>query len=182
LVVIGVFVLFISFLLGAFFVAMARRGDVGSFAGFGVNTVSREADVKVRTAPDISLVSLDGQPVRIADLKGRSVVVNFWASWCPPCQEEARALEDAWRSVQGSDVVFVGVNIWDADQDARTFLSRYGVTYTNALDASGRMAIEYGVTGIPETFGINANGELVRHWIGPMSVPDLQRFAEGLRA
>src|SRR6185295_8224829 len=99
-VVIGAFLLFIAFLLGAFFVAMAKRGDVGSFAGFGVNTVSREADVRERPAPDIPLVSLDGQPVRLADLKGRIVIVNFWASWCPPCQEEARALETAWRSMQ----------------------------------------------------------------------------------
>lgn len=176
------FLLFIAFLLSSFFVAMAKRGDVGSFGGFGINTVSREAEVKRRAAPDIPLVSLDGKPVRLADLKGHSVVVNFWASWCPPCQEEARSLETASRSLQGSDVVFLGVNIWDGDPEARSFLTRYGITYPNALDSGGRMAIEYGVTGIPETFGINPNGELVRHWIGPMSVPDLQRFAETLRS
>ena len=179
-VVIGGFVALLLFLLGAMALVMARR-EGASFGGFGINSVSKEVEVRQRQAPDLNLVSLDGQPLQPADLRGRIVLLNFWASWCPPCKEEAQALEAAWKTQAGRDVLLVGVNLWDADADARAFLRQYGVTYPNAVDASGRLAIEYGVTGIPETFGINAEGVLVKRWIGPMTVSEVLGLIDAIR-
>lgn len=156
------------------------RREATSFGGFGINSVGRAVDVRARPAPDFKLSPINGQPVSLAELRGQTIVLNFWASWCPPCREEARTLESAWRSQQGREVVFVGVNLWDADPEARAFLDHFGVTYPNGLDPNGRLAIEYGVTGIPETFGINRDGVLVKRWIGPMDVLQLQSFVQEL--
>lgn len=181
ILVTGAFILFLSLLLGAMGLVLVRR-EAGSFAGFGVNTVGRQAEVRAHPAPEFSLATLEGQPIRLTDLHGKTVIVNFWASWCPPCQDEARTVEAVWRSRVGQDVVFLGVNLWDAEPDARRFVDRFGVTYPTLLDANGRMAIEYGVTGIPETFGITADGVLLRHWVGPMTSNELQGLIDELRA
>lgn len=159
---------------------VARR-EVGSFGGFGVNSVGRAANVRPLPAPDFKLTAVNGSEVRLSELRGQIVVLNFWASWCPPCRDEARALESAWRSQQGNHVVFLGLNLWDAENDARNFLNQFGVSYPTLLDANGTTAIEYGVTDIPETFGINASGVLMKRWIGPMSATDVATFVESLR-
>ena len=179
-IVVSAFVLLIAVLLGAMGLVLARR-ETGSFAGFGVNSVGRAAEVRPRPAPDFKLAALNGSEVRLSDLRGQIVVVNFWASWCPPCRDEARALESAWRAQQGGNVTFLGVNLWDTDSDARNFVTQFGVTYPTLLDANGTTAIEYGVTGIPETFGIDAGGVLRKRWIGPMNPADAASFVEGLR-
>ncbi len=179
-VVIGAFVLLLTFLLGAMALVMARKEGV-SFAGFGVNSVGRLVDVRARPAPDFTLAALSGPPVRLSELRGKAVIINFWASWCPPCREEARAFEAAWKAQEGNGVVFLGVNLWDADADARNFVAQFGVTYPTLLDANGALAIEYGVTGIPETFGIDASGVMRKRWVGPMSMVEVTEFVQALR-
>lgn len=179
--VIGAFVALLALLLGAMAVVMARR-EPGSFGGFGINSASREVEVKPKPAPELGVVSLDGEPLRLADFRGRVVILNFWASWCPPCKEEAAALEAAWRAESERGVTFIGINIWDAEADARGFLRQYGVTYPNAIEGGGRLAIEYGVTGIPETFGINAEGVVVKRWVGPLkTASEVTGFIDAIR-
>jgi cytochrome c biogenesis protein CcmG, thiol:disulfide interchange protein DsbE len=178
--IIGAFLVLIAVLLGAMALVMARR-EGASFAGFGVNSVGRSVDVQPRPAPDFTLKSLNGADVRLSDLRGQVVVLNFWASWCPPCRDEARALESAWRAQQGREVVFLGLDLWDADNDARTFVTQFGVSYPTIFDLNGTTAIEYGVTGIPETFGVDANGVLKRRWVGPMNAVEAAAFVESLR-
>lgn len=170
----------IAVLLTAMAVVLVRR-EVRSFGGFGVNTVGRAMDVRPRPAPDFTLTTLDGRSLRLSDLRGRRVLVNFWASWCPPCRDEARALEAAWQAHQDQDVLFLGINLWDAENDARAFITQFGVTYPTLLDSQGTAAIEYGVTGIPETFGVTAEGVLTRRWIGPMTAGDVATLVESLR-
>jgi cytochrome c biogenesis protein CcmG, thiol:disulfide interchange protein DsbE len=108
----------------------------------------------------------DGQTTKLSDLRGQVVVVNFWASWCAPCRDETAALERVSQRYQGSGVRFVGVATWDSQQTAKDFAKQEGVTYLNGTDAKGDAAVAYGVTGIPETFLVDQNGQIVRRWVG----------------
>lgn len=120
----------------------------------------------------------NGKPdFRLSDYQGKTVVINFWASWCPPCIEEAEVLEQAWRIHQSQDVVFVGVNIWDSEEDAGMFLQRFGITYPNIIDERGKVAVQYGMTGLPETYFIQPDGMISRKIIGAVS---LDAIAEAL--
>ena len=114
-----------------------------------------------RRAPVFGLPRLDGDgSYGIAQLRGRPAVVTFWASWCRPCAEEARQLESAWRRLQGQGVVVLGINVADAETDARAFLRRHGITYPNVAD-TGSVAGAFALDGLPETFFLDAAGRLV---------------------
>ena len=107
-------------------------------------------------------------------------MVNFWASWCPPCRQEAPLLERTWREYQAQGVVFVGVDIWDTEQDARRFLEALDITYPNGPDPGGAISIDYGLTGIPETYFVDRQGQVVRKWIGPFTEEALRAFLDEL--
>ena len=136
--------------------------------------MGQPAELRQRDVPGIALRSLDGQDVQLTDLRGQVVVLNFWGSWCIPCREEAPALERAWQATRDNDVQFVGVNVWEAESDARNFIREQRISYLNVLDPAGRLAVELGLTGIPETYFVNREGKLVRRWIGPITDDRLQ--------
>ena len=94
----------------------------------------------------------------LAALKGHPVVINFWASWCVPCTSEAPVLEHAWQTYQDKGVIFIGMVYQDTQQNAISFVDQYGVTYLVGPDASGSIAISYGVTGVPETVFVSKQG------------------------
>ena len=158
---------------------MLRRQG-GGFAGFAVNTVGQSVALTPRPAPDFALQLFDGRPFRLSEQRGSVVVVNYWASWCPPCREEARTLEAASRRYRDRGVLFVGVDVWDAERDALAFIREFGVTYPNGPDPTGGILIEYGVTGIPETYFVDRAGQLVRRWIGPIDARQLGEAIEPL--
>jgi cytochrome c biogenesis protein CcmG/thiol:disulfide interchange protein DsbE len=149
-------------------------------AAFGVNRVGMPSAFRERAAPDFGLTGFDGTPVQLADLRGRVVVLNFWASWCPPCREEAPVLERAWQAHRDRGVVFVGLAIWDREQNSRAFLREFPASYPSAPDPSGETAIAYGVRGLPETILIDPQGRIARKWIGPLGEPDLSAMLEPL--
>ncbi len=122
-----------------------------------------------KPAPAFTLPLFDGGVLRLKDLRGKAVLVNFWASWCVPCREEAPALEAASRAHRTRDVVFVGINIQDKEPDARGFLEEFGVTYPNGIDRGSTIAVDYGVYGIPETFVIDRTGRITYKRIGAMT-------------
>lgn len=126
-----------------------------------------------RQAPPFALTLFDGRPIRLEDLRGKVVFLNFWASWCPPCRAEARTLEEAWQRYREQDVVFVGVNIQDREEDAREFLREFGITYLNGRDASAKIAVDYGVWGLPETFFIGRDGQITYKQVGALGMPTI---------
>jgi cytochrome c biogenesis protein CcmG/thiol:disulfide interchange protein DsbE len=111
------------------------------------------------------------------------VVVNFWASWCiPACYDEAPSLERAWRAYRDRGVVLIGVNIQDKEEPARRFLTQFGHTFPNAPDPSGRVSVDYGVYGVPETFFIDRKGQVRFKQVGAVTDEILKRHVETLLA
>ncbi len=111
----------------------------------------------------------------LADLRGHPVILNFWASWCVSCREEAREFERFWQS-EKDKVIVVGIAIQDTPEDAKRFAAYYGKTYVLGLDEDGKAAIDYGVSGVPETFFIDKQGIIRHKEIGPVDSKKMQEF------
>jgi cytochrome c biogenesis protein CcmG/thiol:disulfide interchange protein DsbE len=138
------------------------------------------AENKHPRAPNFDLPRLDAPgTLSLASLKGKAIVLNFWASWCAPCRDEVPALERAWDRYRRHGVVVLGVDQQDVSSDASAFARKYGMTYPLVRDGRGRVVAKYGLTGVPETFFIGRNGKLVKHTAGRV---DEQELAEGIRA
>jgi cytochrome c biogenesis protein CcmG/thiol:disulfide interchange protein DsbE len=119
-----------------------------------------------RPAPDFILTTFKGTTISPEDLRGKPVVINFWASWCPPCRVEAPLLERTWRAYKNRGLIFLGVNIQDRKEDALNYIREFNITYPNGPDPTGEIAINYGVSGLPVTFFVSRKGEVVRRWVG----------------
>jgi cytochrome c biogenesis protein CcmG, thiol:disulfide interchange protein DsbE len=124
-------------------------------------------------APDFTVADLDGNPIRLADLRGRPVVVNFWASWCGPCVEEFPLLADAAKRHGAGGLAIVGIVYQDRSEAARTFMLRNGASWPAAMDPGERVAAAYGILAPPETFFIGRDGTIVARHIGQLSANTL---------
>lgn len=131
-------------------------------------------------APGFTLERLDGEgEITLASLRGKAVVLNFWASWCEPCKEESQALEQVWREYKDRGVVFVGIDAKDAASEARRFAERYRLSYPLAYDGPGKTVGRYGVSGFPETWFVSPDGKLVgEHVRGPVDEDRLRENIE----
>jgi cytochrome c biogenesis protein CcmG/thiol:disulfide interchange protein DsbE len=114
-----------------------------------------------------------GQTVHLADLKGKPVVLNFWASWCAPCQEEMPTLQAGYDKYRASGVIFIGLAFNDKQADGQSFLAKYKITYLAGPDSDGKTSIAYGVTGVPETVFIGRDGRVVSKTPGGVSAEQL---------
>jgi len=121
-------------------------------------------------SPDFSLTTFDGQQIDLNSLTGNVVVLNFWASWCTTCEEEATDLQAAWNYYQSQDnVIFIGVDYMDSEQKAIAYIEKYNITYPNAPDTGGWVSSSFRVRGVPETFVIDPSGKIASIKIGPYS-------------
>lgn len=120
-----------------------------------------------------------GGRVSLASLRGKPVVLNFWASWCAPCADEAPLLNRAYRRYHGR-IAFLGVDSHDARSDAIAFLRRHRVRYPSVFDSGGSIYRDYELTGQPETFFIGDGGQIVRHVPGELTPPALRQGIEAL--
>ena len=163
LMIFGIVVIVLLALLGVLAIAVQQRGAGPLASG---------------SAPEFSLTSFDGQKYTLSELRGRPVVVNFWASWCIPCRDEAPALQRAWEKYKDAGVLILGVDYVDTDTDAQKFIAEFQQTYPNGADVGTKISQAYKISGVPETYfigkdgkllpGIDENGRVKGNWIGPL--------------
>jgi thiol-disulfide isomerase/thioredoxin len=141
------------------------RGRVSSGAVAG--------DMPAR-APQVGFERFDGRPARLEDWRGQPVVVNFWASWCPPCVAEMRDAFEPLHAEPGDRVVFLGVDVQDTPAAARQVVERTGVTYELTADPDGTLFAAFGGFGMPTTVLVDADGRVVAQHTGALTRADLE--------
>ena len=195
-ILLGVGLPILAFLSILVWASLQTRGTPG---GMGINTDFGVVEIEPKPAQDFSLElmtgmdsegdgngngssEISGGSVTLSEMRGKVVLVDFWASWCPPCRQEAAALEEVYREYAGPEVEFIGVNIWDLEDNAHTYVKDFGLTYPSGVDTDGVIAIDYGVRGIPEKFFIGRDGVIRQKFVGPMSADTLRQTLDRLLA
>lgn len=132
--------------------------------------------------PEFTLTSFSGETFRSSDLKGKVVLLNFWASWCKACEEEAVELENVWKEMQpGGNVLFLGVDWADTEPEALAYLEKFGITYPNGPDLGTKVSQLFRITGVPETYVFDLSGRLAAVNIGPFkSEAEIRALINGL--
>lgn len=136
------------------------------------------AQPKSGLAPDFTLKTYDDDTITLSGLRGQVVVINFWASWCVPCADEAPGLQKAWETYRDQDVMFIGVDYVDSDAEGRKFIEKYGITYPNGPDLGNRISDAYAIQGVPETFIVDRQGEIAFFAMRPLSFEELSAEIE----
>jgi cytochrome c biogenesis protein CcmG/thiol:disulfide interchange protein DsbE len=149
-------------------------------SGFGTDPKIVSNALPGKAAPAFSLATLEGDPVSLADLKGSPAVLNFWSTWCQPCKIEHPFLVAAAQAYKGRGVAFLGVLYDDEPAAARRFLNEKGFGFPTLYDPTQRIVVDYGVTGVPETFILDAAGQVYRKKVGPFSEGELESILEEL--
>lgn len=149
-------------------VGTLQQGTRGSIVGGLIGT----------TASDFTVTTFNGSVVRLNDLRGRPVVINFWASWCPPCRTEAPVLERVARAESAAGrAAFLGIDVRDQEENARRFLADFSITYPTGPDP-GNVEASYQGIGIPFTVFVAADGTIARTWIGPLDEKQLMTIID----
>lgn len=143
------------------------RGELEEAPGFTLPVLANGDALGKREGDDLSL----------SELRGRPVILNFWASWCDPCRREAAILEDAWRAGRARGAVVLGVDVQDLTGNARDFINRFKQTYPHVRDKGEGTYRRYGLTGLPETYFLDRAGRVRAHWVGEI---DADQMADGL--
>lgn len=135
-----------------------------------------------KQAPDFTLTSFSGEQYTLSQLRGKVIVVNFWASWCKPCEQEAADLEEAWRFYQNrQDVLFLGVAWTDTENKSLGYIQKFDITYPNGPDLGTRISQAYRTTGVPETYIIDKNGVLAYVKLSPfLSINEIKQAIDPL--
>lgn len=159
---------------------------LGLIAVMAVNLRQVESvDLAGQIAPDFTLPlfdQFDQDEISLGDLHGQVVVVNFWASWCVECYKEAELLEQAWQDYKDRGVMFIGVDYLDTDTEGLAYMAKYGITYPSGPDIGDKISQDYAITGVPETFFIDKDGNIAHVQIGPIGRTELYGLLEKLVA
>ena len=154
------------------FVAWGGLLGILGLLGFGLVRAQQGPVGVGARAPEFILNTFDGDQVNTADLLGKVVVINFWASWCKPCEQEALELELAYQLYKNEGVQFLGVDYVDTEQEALAYLDRFDITYPNGPDLGTRVSQAYRMRGVPETYIVGPDGRIAAIQIGPYSSLD----------
>jgi peroxiredoxin len=165
-------------------------GSAGSGTRFvqGDDSISRAAAGQRPQAPDITGTTLDGKPLKFADYRGKVIVVNVWASWCPPCRAEASGLEKVYKNTQSQGVEFIGINTRDPQKEnAQAFYRTYGITFPSLYDPEGKLLLKFpkGILSpqsIPSTLVIDRKGRIAARASDGLSEKRLQSMIDPLIA
>lgn len=151
---------------------------------FGLQLVNRNQTQPQRgqMAPDFELVTYDGQTLRLSDLRGQIVVINFWGSWCLACYDEAPDLQAIWEEYADKGVLVLGVSWLDPDSKSLAFIDEFRLTYPNGPDTGEHIAQLYNITGAPENFIIGIDGRVEEAILGPVTYTQLRTILERLLA
>ena len=133
-----------------------------------------------KKVPSFVAPKVGGQLVSLENYKNKPLVLNFWASWCPPCRDETPGMERIWRKYEDQGVVILGINVQDGEKEAERYISEFGVTFSNALDLDGSITVDYGVTGLPVTFFIDNDSVVTGRWVGSISEDRLDNWVSNL--
>ena len=142
---------------------------------YQTNTSEQRAD---GDAPLFTFTTFEGETMSLADLRGKGVVLNFWASWCDPCRAEAELLELTWQQEKDRGIVFIGLDYLDQEPAAKAYLAEYQISYPNGPDLQSDAARRFGIKGVPETFFIDPEGKIAHMVIGP--IVNEAQFAQAL--
>jgi len=152
--------------------------------GFTRDAKYIKSPLLAKPATPFNITLYDGKRVTLEDFRGKAVFLNFWASWCDPCRAEAKDLEAAWRKVKDKNMVFLGVALQDIDENAKAFLQEFKITYPNGRDESGKIGVDYGTWGIPESFFIDPQGRITYKHVGgiraALVLSKLEEAAKGI--
>jgi thiol-disulfide isomerase/thioredoxin len=164
--------------------AAATTGHISAQQGapFGAPIGAAAPDFYVQTWSWPGAPNATPQTIHLATLKGQPVVLNFWASWCDACREEAPTFEAAWQKYRATGVVFLGLAVEDNDPDSLQFIQQYGITYLNGPDATETITVNYGVTGLPTTVFIDRAGHIAGKHIGLIDAGTLDRGIQAIVA
>jgi cytochrome c biogenesis protein CcmG, thiol:disulfide interchange protein DsbE len=136
--------------------------------GLGLRRVQQGPITIGQSVPPINLTLFDGSQVQTSNLSGKVILINFWASWCQPCAEEAAYMQQAWEYYQpGGQVIFMGVDYVDTEPAATAYLKQFSITYANGPDLGTRISQAFRIRGVPETYIIDKSGKLAVAQIGP---------------
>lgn len=155
------------------------RGSAPAAPGFDLELLELGAP-PLKLARALEEPAADGR-IQLAELRGTPVVLNFWASWCQPCREEAPLLERGWQRWGRKGLLFLGLNMQDISDDAKGFLEEFSIDYPTIRDPGKSVSVDYGLTGIPETYFIDARGRVVAHSIGLLTQRSLVSGARAAR-
>jgi len=131
----------------------------------------------------VQLADLDGNPIRLSDLRGRPVWLNFWATWCPPCQEETPVLRDVYEQYRGQGLAVIAVSVQETTpDDVKTYVNTYGLEYTVGFDATSAVFHTYRAFGLPTQYFIDGNGVIRKLVLGPVTREEATAYIEALLA
>ena len=146
--------------------------------GLAVGQEAPEFSVALQDGTTFQLTDLDGEPVRLAELRGKGVWVTFWASWCPPCQQETPIIREIAEQYEDRGLEVVGVQVQETVEDGRRYAERYGLSYTIGADVSGHVFRAYRVFGLPTQFFLDADGVIRAVVPAPMTIEQARTYVE----
>ncbi len=140
-------------------------------------TLKRRSPAVRAPAPDFTLPDLDGNQVTLSDLRGQAILINFWATWCPPCRLEMPGIQAVYEQYQDQGFRVLAVDIQEPPDTVRAFVEEMGLTFTILLDETGAVSQQYQVRGIPTSFFVNRQGTIIAVWMGAMTQETVEQYA-----